>query len=273
MVCRVLRVNRSTFYKFLKHRESEHEKENKYIKTCIVEIYARTNKRLGAAKTAICLSRDYRINISVGRVYRLMKTMNLPKMSTTKPHFKRNTAEIGGKCENILKQNFDQPQPNLVWVSDFTYIKAANRNYYLCAIMDLFSRKIIAYKVSSKIDTKLAIETLNLAISDRGVSLGVVFHTDRGSQFTSKDFRQYLDNLGMIQSFSAKGHPYDNAVMECFFKYLKKEETDRRHFSSVGELELALFKYINGFYNSIRPHSHNNGLSPSKFENDFFKFL
>lgn len=229
-------------------------------------MYAKTDKRLGTNKIALCLKRDYCINISAGRVYRLMKTMNLPKMSTSKPPKYKHISEEG-KCENILSQQFNQTAPNTVWVSDFTYIKAGGRFYYLCAIMDLFSRKIIAYNLSNKIDTQLAIDTLSLAVSNRGKSNGIIFHTDRSCQFTSKKFRKFLDSLNMIQSFSAKGHPYDNAVMECFFKYLKKEETNRRSYSNFEELQLSLFKYINGFYNSIRPHSHNNGLSPIDFEN------
>ena len=89
-----------------------------------------------------------------------------------------------------------------------------------------------------------------------------MFHTDRGSQFTAKRFRQYLNQHGMIQSFSVKGYPYDNAVMECFFRYLKHEETNRRSYASLAELQVALFRYIHGFYNVLRPHSHNNGLPP-----------
>ena len=204
-----------------------------------------------------CLKRDYCINISDGRVYRLMKTMNLPKMSTVKPPKHKDSNSENGVCKNILAQNFNQSKPNLVWVCDFTYIRVGARFYYLCAIMDLYVRKIIAYKVSNKIDTQLAIDTLNSAVASRGKSSGIVFHTDRGSQFSSKCFRKRLDELNMVQSFSAKGHPYDNAVMECFFKYLKKEETNRRIYSSLNELQLSLFKYINGFYNSLRPHSHN----------------
>lgn len=92
--------------------------------------------------------------------------------------------------------------------------------------------------MSSKIDTLLAIDTVNLAVADRGKSSGIIFHTDRGCQFTSSVFRSHLDNLNMIQSFSAKGHPYDNAVMDCFFKYLKKEEVNRRSF----------FHLLYGFY-------------------------
>ena len=218
----------------------------------------------------ICLQRDYRINISAGRAYRLMKSMNLPKMSTVKPFKHKAKSDSDGKCKNILSQKFNQSAPNKAWVCDFTYIRAAGRFYYLCVILDLFSRKVIAYKLSNKIDTKLAIDTVNAAVAARGKSIGIIFHTDRGSQFTSSEFRRHLDDLNMIQSFSAKGHPYDNAVMECFFKYLKKEEVNRKTYSSLEDLNLAVFQYINGFYNSVRPHSHNNGLTPIQAEFNFF---
>ena len=268
-----MNVNRSTYYKYINRKESNRDKENRLIRTCILEIYSTSNKRLGAEKTNICLKRDYRINISNGRVYRLMKAMNLPKMSTIKPFRHKSKTSSDGECKNILKQKFDQTEPNKVWVCDFTYIRACGRYYYLCAIVDLFSRKVIAYKVSNKIDTQLAIDTVNLAVAARGKSTGVIFHSDRGSQFTSSTFRKHLDNLNIIQSFSAKGYPYDNAVIECFFKYLKKEELNRKSYSSFEDLNLSLFKYINGFYNSLRPHSHNNGLSPNEFEDAFFSHL
>lgn len=100
-----------------------------------------------------------------------------------------------------------------------------------------------------------------------------MFHSDRGAQFTSADFRKVLDSLHMVQSFSKKGHPYDNAVMECFFKYLKKEELDRRHFQSLDQLKHNLLTYIDGFYNPVRPHSHNHGLSPIQAENNFFRLF
>lgn len=198
-----------------------------------------------------------------------MKTMNLPKMSTIKPPRPRHSSQ-NLSCENILAQNFNQPEPNLVWVSDFTYLRAAGRFYYLCVILDLFSRKVIAYRVSSKMDRFLAIDTLHDAVAARKPSHGLIFHTDQGSQFTSIDFRKALDEYNFVQSFSSKGHPYDNAVVECFFKYLKKEEADRRSYHSLDQLKHSLFSYINGFYNSLRPHSHNRGLSPVQRENLFF---
>ncbi len=216
-----------------------------------------------------CLNREYRINISIQRIYRLMKGMKLPKMSTVKPFYPKHKAASDEQCPNILKQRFAPSEPNKVWVCDFTYLRAAGRFYYLCVILDLFSRKVIAYKLSPSLNTRLAIETLDMAVASRNVSKGVIFHSDRGCQFTSEAFRKHLDALNIVQSFSAKGHPYDNAVMECFFKYLKKEETDRRTYSSFDELKLSIFEYIHSFYNSFRPHSHNNGLSPNQAEVNF----
>jgi len=262
-LCRVLGVNRSTYYKFRNHKDSRRTVENRELRAKILALYIKSDKRLGSQKMTECLAREYRIHISCGRVYRLMKTMNLPKMSTFKPpKQKLHSDDEGGICKNLLQQQFKPERPKMAWVCDFTYIRAGGRFYYLCAIMDLFSRKIIAFRLSARINTDLAIATLEDAIRARGVSSGVMFHTDRGSQFTAKRFRQFLDQHGMIQSFSAKGYPYDNAVMECFFRYLKHEETDRRSYSSPHELQDAVFRYIHGFYNTLRPHSHNNGLPP-----------
>ena len=239
------------------------------IRKRILEIYAQSDKRLGVKKMTLCLAREHCITISEGRVYRLMKQMKLPKMSTIKPPKTSAGKEDTGICQNLLSQRFDQKSPNLVWVCDFTYVKVGGKFHYICAILDLYARKVIACRVGCNIDRFLAIDTLRDAVRLRGVSKGVMFHTDQGSQFTSSGFRKVIDELGMIQSFSAKGHPYDNAVMECFFKYLKKEELNRRTFQTVDQLKQSLVSYISGFYNSRRPHSHNRGLSPNQAEISF----
>ena len=134
------------------------------------------------------------------------------------------------------------------------------------------SNKNYCLQIKNRMDTQLTIDTLDLAVSERGQSSGIIFHSDRGAQFTSKCFWKHLDTLNMFQSFSAKAYPYDHAVMECFFKYLKMEETNRCNYSSLSKLQLSLFQYINGFYNSSRPHSHNNGLSPNLAEEFNFSF-
>ena len=228
-LCRVLGVNRSTYYKYINHHESNREKENRHIRKCILVLYAKSKKRFGAEKMKICLQRDYRINISAGRVYRLMKSMNLPKMSAVKPFKHKSKSDSDGECKNILSQKFNQSAPNKAWVCDFTYIRTAGRFYYLCVILDLFSRKVIAYKLSNKIDSKLAIDTVNAAVAARGKSKGIIFHTDRGSQFTSAEFRRHLDNLNMIQSFSAEGHKH--GVFANFILVLFPQIGHSAHFS------------------------------------------
>lgn len=202
-------------------------------------------------------------------MYRLMKQMNLPKMSTVKPPKTNSKLKENDFCSNLLAQQFDRKAPNLVWVCDFTYVRVGKSFYYICAILDLYARKVIACRVSNKIDSLLAFDTLHDAVQYRGVSKGIMFHTDQGPQFTSSDFHRELDKLYIVQSFSAKGHPYDNAVMECFFKYLNKEELDRRTFQNVQQLKQNLLSYIVGFYKPRRPHSHNHGLSPNQAKNLF----
>lgn len=235
-----------------------------------MKIYTDSKKRLGAYKIRQRLLVEYHKNISVGRVYRLMNSMTLPKMSTAKP-FVSNEKVYEDSCPNVLQQNFNPSQPNLVWVSDITYVKVANSFCYICVIIDLFARKVIAYQTSSRIDTKLVLDTFFLAYTKRGCPTNVMFHSDRGTQYTSQEFRKVLDQHELIQSFSAKGHPYDNAVAESFFKYLKKEELNRRSFSSIQELNLSLFEYIEGFYNKRRPHYANLLLSPNEKEDAFFQ--
>ena len=262
-MCRVLRVNRSTYYKHFNSEPANRTKENQEIAKTILHIYADYNKRLGAYKITYVLWRDYGINISVGRVYRLMKTLQLPRMSTDKPRRHGNHSD-NGDCTNHLHQEFNQKAPNLVWASDFTYIKAGGKWYYLCVIIDLFSRKVISWHISGKPDVNLVLTAFRKAYERRNSPSGLMFHSDRGSQYTAFSFRQLLDSLNVVQSFSQKGYPYDNACCECFFKYLKKEEINRRTYHSLQELQLSVFSYIEGFYNSKRPHSSLGMLTPNE---------
>ena len=269
-LCRVLKVNRSTYYKDSAKVLSARELQNQALKSDILVLYTKSKKRLGAYKIRQRLMVEYNKKVSVGKVYRLMKSMALPKMSTVKPksHYQKGNEE---SLKNLLNKEFNPKAPNQVWVSDITYVKVSGRFAYVCAIMDLFSRKIIGYRTSINIDTKLVIDTFRSAYQKRGCPKFVMFHSDQGSQYTSKEFRKNLDGANFVQSFSAKGHPFDNAVMESFFKFLKHEELNRRTFNSIKELDSALFEYIEGFYNKSRPHSANNYLSPGERENIFYQ--
>ena len=271
MLCRVLHVNRSTYYNFINKKPSKREIENQRLRKHLLEIYMKAKKRIGTRAFKIILLHDYGINISEGRIFRLLKSMNLPKMSTTKPRFKSRKPPVFSS-ENLLKQEFNPNLPNQVWTTDFTYISIGNkRHVYLCAILDLYSRKCIAWKVSDKIDAKLACDTLHIAINTRKPTEPILFHSDQGSQFKSQEFRKLLDEHHLMPSYSKPGYPYDNAVTEVFFKYLKQREINRRTYQSIQEVQLSCFEYIEQFYNNYNPHSANNGLTPNQKELEYFK--
>ena len=159
-------------------------------------------------------------------------------MSTDKPRVSARPSQNTGCC-NHLQQNFAQKAPNLVWASDITYIKAGGKWHYLCMVIN--------------------------------APYGLMFHSDQGTQYTASTFRQLLDSLHVVQSFSKKGYPFDNACCECFFKYLKKEETNRKSYPSLKELQLSIFEYIEGHYNSKRPHSTLGMLTPNEAETLYWK--
>lgn len=269
-MCWVLSVNRSSYYKHFSANPAPRTRENQRLASLILRIYADYNKRLGAYKTAYVLQRDYGISISVGRVYRMMKNLQLPKMSTDKPRqcIQRSDSE---NCPNHLQQQFQQKAPNLVWASDFTYLKAGGKWYYLCVIMDLFSRKIIAWHISARPDVDFVMTAFQKAYEKRNAPYGLMFHSDWGIQYTAFTFRQLLDSLNVVQSFSRKGYPFDNACCECFFKYLKKEETDRKCYHSLQQLQLSIFEYIEGYYNAKRPHGTLGMLTPNEAENLYWE--
>ena len=263
-----MNVNRSTYYKHFYSPPAPRVSLNQDIRRLILTIYADYDKRLGAYKIHHVLQRDYGVRISVGRVYRLMRSMHLPKMSTAHPrhYFCRSDDSL---CPDRLRQSFTQNAPNLVWVSDITYLRAGGKWYYLCVVIDLFSRKVIAWHLSSKQDVELTITAFRKAYAARSAPKGLMFHSDRGTQYTAFAFRSLLDSLNIVQSFSKKGYPFDNAVCESFFKYLKKEETDRRSYSSFHDLKLAVFSYIEAFYNAKRPHASLGYLTPDEADARF----
>lgn len=247
--------------------------QNQKIRSFILAIYSTSKKRLGAYKICYLLGVEYGIYISPGRVYRLMKSMNLPEMSTISPESASSNSDASSSFNNEVKRNFSTDKPNLVWVSDITYVKVNGKFNYICVIIDLFSRKVISYSVKNKIDSKLVTDTFNKAFAARNQPENLIFHSDRGSQYTAKEFRKLSDSCNVIQSFSAKGCPYDNAVSESFFKFLKLEEINRHTFDTKAQLELSLFEYIEGFYNTRRPHSYNDMLSPNQKEKLYFDNL
>ena len=268
----MLKVNRSTYYKHFSSTESDRAKKDKLIKTYILTLHGRYKKRLGVNKLTLLLQREYGLKIGQTRVRRLFKSMNLPKNSSHKVPI-QSLKSASGDFHNLLKRKFNPDEPNRIWAGDITYLKVGSKWYYLCVVIDLFSRKVISWLLSDKPDAQLVINTFWKAYRSRNFPQGLLFHSDRGSQYTSVAFRKLLDKLNVVQSFSAKGCPFDNAVVEAFFKFLKAEETNRKSYSNLADLQISLFEYIDGFYNAKRPHSAIGFLSPNDFESKFFYSL
>ena len=167
---------------------------------------------------------------------------------------------------NLLNRNFTCHEPNRVWVSDITYIPTGEGWLYLAIVKDLCLKKIVGYAFSDRIDTTLVLDALNMALRRQNPRKGLIFHSDRGVQYTSIAFRKTLDRLELCQSMSRKGDPYDNAVAENFFSCLKCECTHLAYFPTRSMAKNEIFRYIEAFYNRVRPHSGIGWLAPCAFE-------
>ena len=159
-------------------------------------------------------------------------------------------------------------KPNQVYVGDITYIRTNEGWLYLATVIDLFSRKLVGYSMGSRMTKDLVIVALQKALKSRGYPKGVIFHSDRGSQYASNEYKRVLKQLGCIGSMSKKCDCWDNAVAESFFATLKKEYVYQTIFKTRLEAQLGIFDYIEAWYNKERIHSTLNGLSPNEFENN-----
>lgn len=173
------------------------------------------------------------------------------------------------QLKNTLNQQFDTSRPDEVWVSDVTCFRTNGKNYYICVVLDLYSRMVISYGVSRRNSTQLIRRTFQDAFNHRSPLLPLTFHTDRGSNYRSETFCNLLQQLGVTQSFSKASTPYDNSVVESFFSSLKREELYRKKYRSEKEFRTALDEYMD-FYNADRPHAHNKYRTPTQAERDYY---
>ncbi len=167
---------------------------------------------------------------------------------------------------NLLNREFDPVSPNAAWVADLTYIRTGTGWMYLAAVLDLFSRKIVGWAMAPSMPAELVCQALQMAIGQRGVSPGLIVHSDRGSQYASEPHRELLGQYGLTASMSRKGNCWDNSVMERFFLSLKMERVWRRNYANQAEAEKDVADYIVGFYNSVRLHSKLGYQSPNTYE-------
>jgi putative transposase len=205
--------------------------------------------------------------VSLKRVQRLMKKADIRSIIQKKfrPYPSKETVV---ERENLLERDFTTTSINQKWSTDITYIYTIKDGWcYLASVMDLHSKKIIGYSFSKTMTTDLVIKALANAYSTQVPVAGLILHTDLGTQYTSEEFTQYVQSKGMKQSFSRKGCPYDNACIESFHAILKKEEVHRVKYLDYSSARIALFKYIEGWYNRKRIHGSLGYKTPQEVEN------
>lgn len=265
-MCKILKVNVSSYYHWIRTGcivKKVDEELNKLIKS----IFKAGREAYGQRRIKEALLSKYGLIVSKRRIGNIMKVLNLiPKM---RKKFKVNTTDSNHNlpiAPNVLDRDFNSELADTKYVGDITYIHTAEGWLYLATVIDLFSRKVVGWSMDDNMRVSLVNDALDMAIKRRNPPPGLIWHTDRGSQYASNNHKGLLKEYGIVQSMSRKGNCWDNAVAESFFHSLKTEFTNHEIFETRAKANEMIFEYIEVFYNRERMHSSNNYLSPVEYE-------
>ena len=269
MLCKVFDVHRST-YKYWLARGNEICPERVRLLSDIKQIHNESNGSAGARTIAEVVTQRG-TNLSRYRAGRLMKQLELVSCQLPQHAYKK-AAKEHVEIPNLLNRQFAVTEPNQVWCGDVTYIWTGNRWAYLAVVMDLFARKPVGWAMSLSPDSQLTMQALIMAYERRGKPKNVMFHSDQGSHYTSRKFRQLIWRYQLTQSMSRRGNCWDNSPMERFFRSLKTEWIPTTGYRSFTDAKHHITDYIVGYYSQTRPHQYNAGLSPNESEKRFWLY-
>ena len=265
-MCKVLKVDRSSYYHWVRNGSIVNKADEK-LNELIEVIFMQSRQTYGTRRIKAKLLQRYGFIVSRRRIKNIMKELGLSvKM---KRRFKINTTDSNHHlpiAPNILNRDFYSSSPNNKYVGDITYIPTNEGWLYLATVIDLYSRKIVGWSMDEHMKTSLVNDALTMAIMKRKPLRGLIWHTDRGSQYASYAHKDLLQKYGIVQSMSRRGNCWDNAVAESFFHSLKTELIYNEIFETRAQANQAIFEYIEVFYNRQRMHSANGNLSPVEFE-------
>ena len=268
-VLRQLGVSKSGYYDWLYRPVSSRELHRMEMQEKIMQIHEDSHEIYGAPKITAKL-RDEGERISERTVTRYMHDMGIhawyrrPYVVTT------HSEDFSDKLRNVLDREFTPTEPDCFWCTDITYIQTDKGFCYLSCIMDLYSRKIVAWELSRTLETEHVIEAVRKAISKTGKKPKLI-HTDRGVQYTSDAYKEYTE--GIERSYSHKGTPWDNACIESFHSLIKREWLWRNRIKDYDHAYRLIFEYIDAFYNTVRTHSHCGYKSPEEYERQYHEEL
>lgn len=263
--CRVLGVSRSGYYRWCSATPSERTQADGMLAAHIRDIHREHKGRYGSPR----VHRDLRARgLRVGRK-RVARLMRLQGLKGCKPRRFRRTTDSCHRyriAPNLLERNFTAAETNRVWVGDITYVPVRDGWLYLAVLIDLFSRRIVGWAISDRIDTELALGALQMAVTVRQPRPGLIHHTDRDCRYASDDYQAALKQRGIVPSMSRKADCWDNAVAESIFATIEKELLCDQPLMSRAETRIQIADYIDNYYNARRRHSYLDYVTPLDYE-------
>ncbi len=278
VVCWVLGVTQSGLHAWRKRAPSKRAQERDSLSAAIRRVYDAHRGRYGAPRIYRVLREQDGYTGSLNRIQTLMRALKLRAKAGRKYKATTDSGHSLPVAANLLGQDFScdtRPEstshakaPDQVWLSDITYLWTREGWLYVCAVLDLFTRKIVGWAIAEHMTRELVLDALRMAHVKRKPGRGLIFHSDRGSQYASAQVRRWLAERGLRQSMSGTGNCFDNAPMESFWHSLKVEETHGQDFATRAQAQHCVFAYIEGWYTTTRMHSSLDYKSPTQFERD-----
>ena len=265
LMAKVFKVDKSSYYHWIK-AGCVIKKEDTQLNKLIEAIFIQGRKNYGTRRIQDKLKELYGLLVSRKRISQIMKSLNL-KVKMRRRY--KNTTDSNHNlpiAPNLLNRDFYASEPDTKYVGDITYISTGEGWLYLATVIDLYSRKVVGWSMDDTMKVSLVNDALNMAISHRNPTAGLLWHTDRGSQYASYSHKDLLQKNDIVQSMSRKGNCWDNAVAESFFKTLKSDLVYQTYFYTKNQAKREIFEYIEFYYNRVRSHSYLGNISPCKFE-------
>jgi len=265
-LARLFEASRSGFYAYSSREKSPRSKQDNILKERIEKIQNKVNFSLGQRPMTVRLKSELGIPLGHNRIGRSMKENGLQVIKKKRKWRPKEEKALASPFINLLDRDFTSGVLNRAWVTDTSYIETTKGWRYLCPVMDLGNREVIGWDFSDSPDTNAAIRALNGSLVSRGYPTGVIFHSDRGSQFCSQEFQTKLKENKFLISLSRRGNCWDNACIESFFKTLKHDWLYKFPIMNPEETRLKIFEYIEVIYNRLRPHGSLKWMSPVEFK-------
>jgi putative transposase len=271
-LCSVLNVSRQGYWAWKQRPVSRRRREDERLKPRILEAWDASDQTYGAPRLHAELRLAAGVRVGKKRVARLMRELEIQGVSRRRGRVRTTTPDKrAAPAPDLVNRDFTAERPDQTWVADITYLPTHEGWLFLAAVIDLYSRKIVGWSMRDDLEAALVVDAISMAIARRKPKPGLVHHSDRGSQYTSIAMGRTLRDSKIMASMGSKGDPWDNACAESCISTIKNELVKRRTFATRDQARLALFRYIESFYNPLRRHSSLQMLSPDEYERRYLE--